>query len=119
MRESVKNKWVAALKSGKYKQGHGALHSIQDDNETFCCLGVLCEVFMDEGNGLDVGRTQNNFVKYNGQTSYPPKEVREWAGMCHVSGRASNANYCVAAINDTADSFTPSIEYIEQYWKNM
>jgi hypothetical protein len=116
MRESVKKKWVAALKSGKYKQGKC---SLKNTDNTYCCLGVLCEVFIDEGNELDVRTTENNVVEYNGQTSYPPTAVREWAGICHVSGHASSANYCVAAVNDTADSFTPSIEYIEQHWKNM
>ena len=115
MREYVKNKWVAALKSGKYKQGCCHLRGPTG----YCCLGVLCEVFMDEGNELDVRTTQNSVVEYNGQTSYPPKKVREWAGICHVSGRASSADYCVAAINDTTDSFTDAIEYIEKHWKNM
>ena len=36
----LKDKWIAALRSGKYKQGKGALQR----NESFCCLGVLCEV---------------------------------------------------------------------------
>ena len=35
-------KWVAALRSGEYKQGHGRLHLAK--HNSFCCLGVLCEV---------------------------------------------------------------------------
>lgn len=35
-------KWVAALRSGEYKQGYGRLHLAKDNS--FCCLGVLCEV---------------------------------------------------------------------------
>lgn len=35
-------KWVAALRSGEYKQGRGRLHQAKDNS--FCCLGVLCEV---------------------------------------------------------------------------
>jgi hypothetical protein len=34
------DKWTAALRSGKYKQGKNALQA----NGRFCCLGVLCEV---------------------------------------------------------------------------
>lgn len=40
-RELLK-RWVAALRSGDYKQGRGHLHSRWDD--TYCCLGVLREI---------------------------------------------------------------------------
>ncbi len=33
--------WVNALKSNKYKQGHGVLHRQTGE---FCCLGVLCDI---------------------------------------------------------------------------
>lgn len=41
MRAEVKKAWVDALRSGKYKQGRGALRS--GGNE-YCCLGVLIDV---------------------------------------------------------------------------
>ena len=37
----IKQKWVAALRSGKYKQGIGYLRSTSDE---YCCLGVLCDM---------------------------------------------------------------------------
>ena len=37
----IKQKWVAALRSGDYKQGRGYLRTI--DNE-YCSLGVLCDL---------------------------------------------------------------------------
>lgn len=40
MDREIGMKWVEALRSGKYKQGKGALHNA----DSFCCLGVLCEV---------------------------------------------------------------------------
>lgn len=40
-----KKKWLAALRSGKYKQGRGYLLEIDDQgNKTYCCLGVACKV---------------------------------------------------------------------------
>lgn len=33
--------WLASLRSGKYKQGHGYL---KDNQDGYCCLGVLCEL---------------------------------------------------------------------------
>lgn len=35
-------KWIAALDSGEYKQGHCALQS----NLGYCCLGVGCKLFI-------------------------------------------------------------------------
>jgi hypothetical protein len=40
MTPELKAKWLAALRSGKYQQGEGALNK----DGKFCCLGVLCDV---------------------------------------------------------------------------
>jgi hypothetical protein len=40
MSPELKAKWLAALRSQKYQQGNGTLHR----GNTFCCLGVLCDV---------------------------------------------------------------------------
>ena len=52
MNKELKDKWVAALRSGKYVQGTGNLQS----GGRYCCLGVLCDVagvkwihFCDDG----------------------------------------------------------------------
>lgn len=38
-------KWVDALRSGKYPMGYGRLAPRDDEgNESYCCLGVACEV---------------------------------------------------------------------------
>lgn len=42
MDQELKAKWVAALRSGQYKQGDGCLHDKASD--TYCCLGVLLTV---------------------------------------------------------------------------
>lgn len=41
MKKNVADKWVAALRSGKYRQGRGRLY----DGERFCAIGVLHELF--------------------------------------------------------------------------
>jgi hypothetical protein len=41
MKQGLKKKWVAALRSGEYKQGIGELY-VKDNS--YCCLGVLCRV---------------------------------------------------------------------------
>jgi hypothetical protein len=40
MKSKLKADWIAALRSGNYKQAKHAL----TNGEGFCCLGVLCEV---------------------------------------------------------------------------
>lgn len=41
MKKELKDKWVAALRSGKYEQGQNYLRT---EKNKYCCLGVLCEV---------------------------------------------------------------------------
>lgn len=45
MREDIKVRWVEALRSGQYEQTEGLL---ANDNG-FCCLGVLCEIAVQDG----------------------------------------------------------------------
>lgn len=40
-----KDKWIAALRSGEYKQGQGMLCHVGDgETREFCCLGVLADL---------------------------------------------------------------------------
>lgn len=41
MLTEIQEKWLTALESGNYKQGIDYLRSLDD---TYCCLGVACEV---------------------------------------------------------------------------
>jgi len=41
-------RWVAALRSGEYKQGNGTLRMLYDDGNHYCCLGVAIKM-----NGVD------------------------------------------------------------------
>jgi hypothetical protein len=78
----VKAKWVAALRSGKYRQGDQ--HVLNDGKGGFCCLGVLCDLYAKEA---EVGW---ELLSYSGgmrlqlaygSMYYPPDTVREWAGF--------------------------------------
>lgn len=63
MNKKVKEKWVKALKSGRYKQTYSQLK----DNTGYCCLGVYCKVrkWKIEENGL-------NIVKHKKEVGYTP-----------------------------------------------
>lgn len=44
MKAELKAKWIAALRSGEYKQGMGGLRRYVYGDVVYCCLGVVCEV---------------------------------------------------------------------------
>ena len=45
MTAEQKANWIAALRSGKYKQGKRALRQpIDGGGDSYCCLGVLCDI---------------------------------------------------------------------------
>ena len=73
MPKALKKKWLAALRSGEYKQGQGLLYN--PDNESYCCLGVLCAVtdgVIERGQGMpSFAFCESHGIK--------PVE-REWAG---------------------------------------
>ena len=47
--QSVKKKWLRALRSGKFKQAQGDLY----DGRAYCCLGVLAKI---KGAELKLGK---------------------------------------------------------------
>lgn len=92
MNENVK-KLTTALRSGEYKQIKKQLCN----EGGYCCLGVACEVFMQNGGKLDKKSTQYKAmsfaevetgelklykeVTYNGMGTALPEEVRKWLGF--------------------------------------
>ena len=47
MKSEIKQKWLDALRSGKYKQSYGYLYNPNKEGiypVGYCCFGVLCEV---------------------------------------------------------------------------
>lgn len=89
MNPDIKAKWVAALRSGEYKQGYGALHCGSDDPKVdggFCCLGVLCEVAVKEG-VIDAGfqaYSWSNFQYGSREGGILPESVCRWADVTAV-----------------------------------
>lgn len=47
---TLKEKWIEALTSGRYKQGMGFLKTRGEDNTSYyCCLGVLADIINPNG----------------------------------------------------------------------
>jgi hypothetical protein len=75
--------WVAALRSGKYKQGQGRLQS----RDSYCCLGVACAV----------AENNNILVKYEGGQFLGvildyQQDVIDWLNLENESARFSDDN---------------------------
>lgn len=80
--EAHRAEWIAALRSGDYKQAKGALRR----GDSFCCLGVACEVAARHG---VTERVKNGYKDPQGY--YPaatslPVAVRDWLGLKGTSG---------------------------------
>jgi hypothetical protein len=72
MNKSLKRKWVKNLRSGKYKQGQGRLRTVKDNS--FCCLGVLCDTIKSEWKPID-NIAYNWCGKNNARTLVPLKTL--------------------------------------------
>jgi len=79
MNTKIKQKWVEALRSGEYSQGRLQLY----DGTNYCCLGVLCNLYMDEKNETWDYRTDEDEVidsyYFDGEGELPPECVLDWA----------------------------------------
>lgn len=76
MNETIKERWVSALRSKKFPQTKEHLK----DNNGFCCLGVLCEIAVEDG--VIAPPTKHpvtlEWLYENEGGTLPPK-VMEWA----------------------------------------
>ena len=112
MKYEVMKKWVAALRSGRYKQGRGALQS----SDSFCCLGVLCHLASEEG--VQVHKSDEGIIK--GSQLGAQASVKDWAQIadCHSCFTSfANGNTSLTYLNDVGFSFQEISDEIEKYWE--
>ncbi len=84
MNQEIKAQWVAALRSGEYPQGYNALR--RTDTDTYCCLGVLCELAVKAEIAVRLDQDEAEWSLYkavNSETDcasgLPPRAVVAWA----------------------------------------
>ncbi len=104
MNPKVKELWIAALLSKKYEQAPGQLKTQAGG---FCCLGVLCDVFMGQpGAESEWGGVREHSIQ--GNEGVLPQFVDDWAEMpgehfdlWHADlGTTINAEEHLASMND-------------------
>ena len=112
MNPEVKTKWLEALRSGKYKQGTGKLRSTDD---TFCCLGVLCDIAEQEG-VVAAERNEELLEEfpdlhldwyYDDTDTELPLSVVDWAGLSSRNPMLG-ADSCIE-LNDELEKTFPEI----------
>lgn len=125
MNLDVKKRWIEALRSGDYKQTEGTLNR---NDETFCCLGVLCELAVEDGvvtkkyddmpagikDGVvgyrltEVDFTQDEMFRKYTEYDLLPRSVMAWAGLeaqnPDVEYHDPSSDYsqvtCISSLND-------------------
>lgn len=120
MNQEIKTAWFK--KMDEVNQGIGSLRSVSPDGtESFCCWGVLCEVFVERGK-LERQEYTNTVIDHTRigyglpkappehmAVGYPDPEVLEWAGIDRQAIPREDAVMYLANVNDNGSNF----EYIK------
>jgi hypothetical protein len=115
MDPELKAKWLAALRSGSYQQGRGALLHCGDGDKEYCCLGVLGRLCGCGDGTLESGQVLDdiNMAHVLGPWS-PPGLGRRFFQFdpgrrdTHVTIQRR-----LAAMNDAGASFSQIADWIE------
>lgn len=120
MKKKIAERWVEALRSGKYKQGKHALRS----GDKFCCLGVLCNLHAEDH--PKIAAKEDDPTEYLGDSSLLANPVRQWAGMLTEDGSLDESiRICqlsfgsLAQANDNGVAFTQIADWIEENYKKL
>ena len=106
--EQVYDAWIEALRSGEYKQTDGQLYD--DDVNSFCCLGVLCDLARKDGGKVNWNDPWKSIVQAEGGNL--PFYVRQYIGMSDYQEQK------LIKMNDSGtQSFKHIASYIERYIK--
>lgn len=112
MNKEIKQRWVEALRSGKYKQGKAALRR----KDRFCCLGVLCDITQTKKCQWKPKNRILGAYTIGGQTEVLPKAV---VSRCRLAGENPSVIYkgkrtTLAQLNDEGVRFKTIAKLIEE-----
>lgn len=127
MDKKTKQKWVKALRSGKYQQGEGSLRKTsscftggEEDKEEnkFCCLGVLCDIVEPKKWKL---MTPGGDHWMNGNApniGFPRDELQAKLGLDKLDKRSDTETVAqkLAIMNDDGKSFNVIADWIEKHF---
>lgn len=120
MKQTIKEKWIAALRSGEYKQGQNQLKK----GDFFCCLGVLTDLYAKEKGLTWIPNWRKDSKEVYGDAAVPSFHVVAWAGLKEgnptvvvpESIRGKTGFHCesLAQMNDRGCTFEQIADTIEQ-----
>jgi len=119
MNPEWKAKWLAALRSGEFKQGNGYLNR----DGGFCCLGVLCELVAREGQTTKhVDEDGATHYARSGRCASLPYEIVELTGMVawgsfgdfEIDSPFLSGATSLSAANDQGATFQQIADFIEK-----
>ena len=103
MNKQLKIKWLKALRSGEYDQGVGHYVTAGKKYDSFCCLGVLCDI-------------QDAVWDMNGYNKAYDLDGRTLVGDAFApNGPDWVEQRRLATMNDSGDSFKKIAKYIERH----
>ena len=102
MNNEVKARWIQALKSGNFQQGKNSLHY----ENKFCCLGVLCELAVENNVSSYERSVDSSYTYYDGGSTTPAARVLNWAELESIT---------VETLIRMNDSYENSFETIANY----
>ena len=112
MNSTIKKKWVDALRSGEYEQATGTLK----DNNGFCCLGVLCDLYLKENNKEWVHHPNENRCSIEDSYEILPLNVSNWAYLGDLDPYfyEENQKQFLTYLNDNGYDFNRIADLIEE-----
>ena len=122
MKDEIKRRWIAKLESGEYPQ----TKSVLADDSGYCCLGVLCEVAVEDG--IVFKKEDPDRVWYTSKLddsdtegAVLPFAVRDWAGLPNINPEVPHTDEdgdsiieSLAELNDRDMPFSQIANLIEQ-----
>lgn len=106
LKPEVKELWTAALDSGEFKQGTGRLRSDILEVASYCCYGVLCEVYRrttGEGKWIKTSSGAMSFKPNDdamAMIGLPPPLVLDWAFTGGDTEFATDVNVVINSCRD-------------------
>lgn len=104
--KELKDKWVAALRSGDYKQGIGCLkYKDKEGTLRYCCLGVLAEVAGNKNLGTTL------VSMYGDTVNEGNKKVYSWVNKLIPT----EFTYNLISMNDAGAPFDEIADEIREW----
>jgi hypothetical protein len=111
MNPQIKQKWVDALRSGDYQQGQCYLRT----NSGFCCLGVLCDLYIKENNVEWEPPIYSDAYMFQNMVAALPLSVIEWSGVEGYNPLVNDEIGTLSGLNDNGTTFNEIANLIENH----